>query len=211
MIGALSLLQHKPEHSVEQFRHHWLNVHGPLAAVLHGVRRYAQSHFVPGDPLTNAFARSLDIDGLAAISFDNEADREICYASHQEEVCDVDSLLFIGASARYVTEVTTHAPAPASSGGHKAVLLVTSGAADIPSAIGEVLGTPGISELILHRVTAPGAVPTQARRQIVLPLEAIVEIEAGDRPSLEAGVAALVAGLGENDVAVFAATPHRIV
>lgn len=211
MIGALSLLQHKPEHSVAQFRHHWLNVHGPLAAVLHGVRRYVQSHFVAEDDLTNAFARSLGIDGLAAISFDNEEDREICYASHQEEVCDVDSLLFIGASARYVTDVATHAPALAPFGRQKAVLLVTPAAPDITAAIGEVLGISGITELVLHRVTAPGAMPTQTRRQIVLPLQAIIEITAGDRPSIEAGVAALGAGLADDDVAVFAATPHRIV
>jgi uncharacterized protein (TIGR02118 family) len=205
------LLQHKPEHSVEQFRHHWRNVHGPLAAVLHGVRRYVQSHFSPDDALTNGFARGLGIDGLAAISFDNEEDRSICYASHQEEICDVDSLLFIGATARYVTEVETRSSASGASTGHKAVLLMTPSAPEMAARIDEAVSTAGVSELIRHRITAPGAVPTQARRQIVLPLQTILELTASDRASLEAGIAALAEGLAEGDVAVFAATAHRIV
>ena len=210
MIGALSLLQHKPEHTVEQFRHHWLNVHGPLAAELHGVRRYVQSHFAPDDPLTNDAARSLTVDGLAAISFDTEEDREICYASHQEEVCDIDSLLFIGATARYVTDVHVPVPPPATPGAARAVLLVPAAAGLSPAHLA-ALGRPeGLNELIVHAVTAPGATPTQSRRQILLPLQAIVEVSATSRPALEA----IVARLAPSDaagVAVFAAVEHRIV
>lgn len=210
MIGALSLLQHKPKDSVEKFRHHWRHVHGPLAAELHGVRRYVQSHFLSEDALTNSMARGLGIDGLAAISFDTEEDRSICYASHQEEVCDVDSLLFIGASARYVTDVDKRISALGTQGGYKAVLLVTPDAPDAGSALGSVEQSGGISELIVHRITAPGAAPTQTREQIVLPLRAIIEISALDRSSLADCVAALADEAGDK-VAVFAATPHRIV
>lgn len=211
MIGALSLLKHKPEHTVEQFKHHWRHVHGPLAADLHGVRRYVQSHFIPGDALTNAFARSLHVDGLAAISFDSEEDRSICYASRQEEVCDVDSLLFIGASARYVTAVEERLTQKKAPGTHKAVLLLTSLMPDLAERLHESRKMPGLTELLAHRVTAPGAAPTQARRQIDLPLEAILEVAAADRPSLVASVAVLVDGLSEGDAAVFAATAHSII
>ena len=211
MIGALSLLRHKPEHTVEQFRHHWRHVHGPLAAELHGVRRYVQSHFDPDDVLTNAFAYTLPVDGLAAISFDNEEDRSICYASRQEEICDVDSLLFIGASARYVTEVSSRVPGIDRACACKAVLLVTPAAPDLTRWIGDIALRAGVAELIAHQVTAPGATPTQARRQIDLPLRAIIEVSAVDHSALAGCIETLPAGHGDMSIAVFGATAHRIV
>ena len=211
MIGALSLLRHKPEHMVEQFRHHWRHVHGPLAAELHGVRRYVQSHFDPDDALTNAFARTLPVDGLAAISFDNEEDRSICYASRQEEICDVDSLLFIGASARYVTDVSILVPGIQTSDACKAVLLITPAAPDLTRWIGDIALRAGVAELIAHQVTAPGATPTQARRQIDLPLRAIIEVSAVDHSALAGCIETLPAGHGDMSIAVFRAKAHRIV
>ena len=211
MIGALSLLRHKPEHTIEQFRHHWRHVHGPLAAELHGVRRYVQSHFLHDDPLTNTFGRSLATDGLAVISFDTEEDREICYASHQEEVCDVDSLLFIGASARYVSDVRSVIPAPAQPTKSRAIMLFTTVPPGLDALFHDIAGSSAVTELAVHAVTSPGATPTQARRQIILPLHMIVEIAADNRLELETAVARLVKAVATGDVATFAAVEHRIV
>lgn len=46
MIKMLGLLTRKPHLTHEQFVDHWLNVHGPLALAVPGVRRYVQSHIV---------------------------------------------------------------------------------------------------------------------------------------------------------------------
>jgi uncharacterized protein (TIGR02118 family) len=46
MIKMVGLLTRKPHLTHEQFVDHWLNVHGPLALAVPGVRRYVQSHIV---------------------------------------------------------------------------------------------------------------------------------------------------------------------
>jgi uncharacterized protein (TIGR02118 family) len=46
MIKMLGLLTRKPHLTHEQFVDHWLNIHGPLALAVPGVRRYVQSHIV---------------------------------------------------------------------------------------------------------------------------------------------------------------------
>jgi uncharacterized protein (TIGR02118 family) len=210
LIGALSLLQHRPQDSLDAFRHHWRNVHGPLAAELHGVKRYAQSHFLRDDLLTNALARRLDVDGLAAISFDNEEDREICYASHQEEICDVDSLLFIGATARYVTDVHTQIAAKTLPAPFKAVLLVLQDTSSVSTALDNISAVNGLTGLIVHKVTKSGAEPTQARKQIDLPLHSIIEVSTVTRTACEQ-MSRLFGPEDNEDVAIFAAQEHCIV
>lgn len=211
MIGSLSLLRHQDQHDVATFRNHWLNVHGPAAAILPGVRRYAQSHFLPDHPLTTELARTFNVDGLAAMSFNDEDDRELCYSSHQEEVCDVDSLLFIGATARYVSDVDNiivakSLPAPA-----KAVFLFLSDSADPSHAVKRVAEIKGITGLIAHVITKPGAIPFQPRAQIELPLRAMIEVSADTFGPIELARDILVAvGMGKG-VAVFAAKEHSII
>ena len=46
MIKMLGLLTRKPHLTHEQFVDHWLNIHGPLALAVPGIRRYVQSHIV---------------------------------------------------------------------------------------------------------------------------------------------------------------------
>ena len=46
MIKVVGLLTRKPEITHEQFVKHWLEIHGPLAHAVPGVRRYVQSHIV---------------------------------------------------------------------------------------------------------------------------------------------------------------------
>jgi uncharacterized protein (TIGR02118 family) len=46
MIKVIGLLTRRPELTHEQFVKHWLEVHGPLAHAVPGVRRYVQSHII---------------------------------------------------------------------------------------------------------------------------------------------------------------------
>jgi uncharacterized protein (TIGR02118 family) len=43
-VKSVAFLTRKPGLPVEAFQRHWLEVHGPIAAVLPGLRRYVQSH-----------------------------------------------------------------------------------------------------------------------------------------------------------------------
>ena len=43
-VKSVAFLTRKPGLSVEAFQRHWLEVHGPIAAALPGLRRYVQSH-----------------------------------------------------------------------------------------------------------------------------------------------------------------------
>jgi len=42
-VKSVTFLNRKPGLSVEEFQHHWREVHGPIAAALPGLRRYVQS------------------------------------------------------------------------------------------------------------------------------------------------------------------------
>ena len=46
MIVRMGLLQKRPQLSTRDFRRHWREVHGTLAAQLPGLRRYHQNHVV---------------------------------------------------------------------------------------------------------------------------------------------------------------------
>ena len=64
MIKTLTFLKRKPGITQEEFRRHWKEIHGPLAArVVPGLRRYVQSHPVPGF--------DSDIDGIVELWWDN--------------------------------------------------------------------------------------------------------------------------------------------
>jgi uncharacterized protein (TIGR02118 family) len=42
-VKSVAFLHRKPGLSLEEFQHHWREVHGPIAALLPGLRRYVQS------------------------------------------------------------------------------------------------------------------------------------------------------------------------
>ena len=42
-VKSVAFLNRKPGLSVEEFQHHWREVHGPIAVLLPGLRRYVQS------------------------------------------------------------------------------------------------------------------------------------------------------------------------
>jgi uncharacterized protein (TIGR02118 family) len=64
MIKTLTFLRRKPGISKEEFLRHWLEIHGPLAArVVPGLRKYVQSHPVPGF--------EADIDGIVELWWDD--------------------------------------------------------------------------------------------------------------------------------------------
>jgi uncharacterized protein (TIGR02118 family) len=72
MIVRFVFIQRKNNLSIDEFRHHWREVHGPIAAGIGGLRGYAQ-HDVISAPAGAAYfpGTSLAVDGIASLSFDD--------------------------------------------------------------------------------------------------------------------------------------------
>jgi uncharacterized protein (TIGR02118 family) len=68
MVKGFALIVKKPGISEEQFHSHWRGIHAQLALRITSLRRYVQSHRLPG--LTASFP-SPRFDGAAEIWFDN--------------------------------------------------------------------------------------------------------------------------------------------
>lgn len=68
MIKRFVILRKKPSMSVEDFRHYWENVHGPLIGKIPGVTKYIQYH-VRSD---NVDHTEPSIDGIAELWFESE-------------------------------------------------------------------------------------------------------------------------------------------
>ena len=214
MIAAISFIRRKPDADIESYRKHWLNVHGPLAAALPGVRSYVQSHVQHDAPGTNDLARSLRIDGLAEIWFDDEEARQACYDSEQEVVCDRDSLLWIGASARVVTEFRTLVPLARKPSGVKQIVLFLKSpdsAVRMKQALAELQelrGANGVEGVMEHNVIKQGATPNFKRDRVDVDVEAIYEISYDSAETLKRNHPPFAGGSG---IALFEVRDHRIV
>lgn len=67
MIKLAYCITRKKGMSVDEFRHYWKNVHGPIGASIPGLRKMVQSHTIdiPGDK------RAGDFDGMVELWFDS--------------------------------------------------------------------------------------------------------------------------------------------
>jgi uncharacterized protein (TIGR02118 family) len=72
MIVRMGLLKKKPEWRGEDFRHHWRERHGALAAKLPGLRRYEQNHVIDSEQRGFAYPRGPEqLDGFSMLWFDD--------------------------------------------------------------------------------------------------------------------------------------------
>ena len=79
MVKRFVILRKKPSISVEEFRHHWKTVHGPLIASIPGVKRYIQYH-IHSDTLDS---NESPLDGLAELWFDSEEAQKKAWESEE--------------------------------------------------------------------------------------------------------------------------------
>lgn len=91
MIKVIEVVKRRPGMSVEDFRHHWRNVHGPVVARVPGLRRYVQSPtrlggYRHGEP---AF------DGIAEVSFDDKSALAAMMSSPELAAAKADEPNFI--------------------------------------------------------------------------------------------------------------------
>lgn len=103
MIKRFVILRRKPTMSVEEFRHYWEKIHGPMIAKIPGVRKYVQYH-VRSERLDDNDA---PIEGIAELWFDSEDAQKSAYASpeYAEVVADEPNLFQM--DSRFIHPVMT--------------------------------------------------------------------------------------------------------
>ena len=81
MIVRMGLLTRKPGIATEQFRRHWREVHGPLAARMPSLRRYHQNHVVASPLGGGCSPESCRLDGISELWFEDLASMRAAVAS----------------------------------------------------------------------------------------------------------------------------------
>lgn len=100
MIKRLTLVYRKDGMTVEQFRTHWRDEHGPLAARTPGLRRYVQHHVVD----TRSPSNVLRPDGIAELWFNSVEDETAFFASELGRLQREDGRNFVGFSTTFIVE-----------------------------------------------------------------------------------------------------------
>jgi uncharacterized protein (TIGR02118 family) len=105
MIVRMGLLQKRAEISSQDFRSHWRDRHGSIAAKLPGLRRYHQNHVVDRQQRGITYARDgLDFDGFSELWFDDLPSMQAALASEQVEKLAEDEKSFIG-EIKFITAI----------------------------------------------------------------------------------------------------------
>ncbi|MDP6688137.1 MAG: EthD family reductase [Alphaproteobacteria bacterium] len=104
MIKRISLLTRKPDLSHEEFVRHWLEVHGPLARAVPGIRRYVQSHIQSETVRADIPATDIEVDGIAELWYDSVAAMEQSSATPEAQALFADGALIIGQIKSFVVE-----------------------------------------------------------------------------------------------------------
>jgi uncharacterized protein (TIGR02118 family) len=112
MIKVVGLLTRKPGLTHEQFVKHWLEIHGPLAYAVPGVRRYVQSHIIGTRTRPDIPETDVEIDGIAELWYDDETALARAAATPEMRRLTDDGALFIGRIKSYVIEEKQIIPAP---------------------------------------------------------------------------------------------------
>ena len=112
MIKVVGLLTRKADLSHEQFVRHWLEVHGPLAHAVPGVRRYVQSHIIGARTRPDIPETEVEIDGIAELWYDDQDALARAAASPEMKRLTDDGALFIGSIKSYIVEEKQIIPQP---------------------------------------------------------------------------------------------------
>jgi len=104
MIKVLGLLTRKPSLTHEAFVDHWLNVHGPLALAVPGIRRYVQSHIAGTRTRPDIPETAVEVDGIAEIWYDDEEAMQRAAASPEMKRLTDDGALIISQIKSYIID-----------------------------------------------------------------------------------------------------------
>ena len=206
MIVSTSLIRRRDDVSLAAFQKHWLDPHGPLTAKLPGARRYDQNHVLADAPGTNTLARQMRIDGFPILAFDNAESRRTAHGSAEMAACNKDSLFFIGAVARVISDDGNVQQPAGAEAAIKQLFLAPKNAesVDLPSVVARLDGVLGS---ISHRILEQGAAPNSAVPFIGVEVGALAELWIRDARAVIANATRLEREAPE--VATFAVQVHR--
>ena len=103
MIKSLSLLVRKDGMTHEQFMKHWVQIHGPLALKVPGLRRYVQSHIRDERRRADIPAIGVAVDGIAETWYDDAEAMARAVATPEMKALQADGALFIGRIQSFLT------------------------------------------------------------------------------------------------------------
>ena len=103
MIKSLSLLVRKDGMTHEQFMKHWVEVHGPLALKVPGLRRYVQSHIRDERRRPDIPPIGVEVDGIAETWYDDADAMASAAATPEMKALHADGALFIGRIQSFIT------------------------------------------------------------------------------------------------------------
>jgi len=209
-VSNVSLERRRADISLDEFRHHWLDPHGPMTSKLPGTRFYVQNHvlFTQG---TNSLARKLGIDGFAQLAYDNYESRKLAYDSPELKACNLDSPLFLGGVSRVVTESEGLQPTKEE---HltKAIVVVprlASSTGTLPSTADVLKHFPGAQRYTEHKILEQSGPPQSKVPFIGLEIDMFLELWFKSEADLVA--CAEKKELAEANIAVFHIKPYQLV
>ncbi len=104
MIKVCELVRCRSGLDIEAFQRHWRDVHGPIVAAIPGIRRYVQSHPLPGGYRKGP----LVFDGVAEIWVDDKDALRAMAATAQFAAAKADEPNFIDTDALIELVVDEH-------------------------------------------------------------------------------------------------------
>jgi uncharacterized protein (TIGR02118 family) len=104
VIKSISLLTRKAGLTHEQFMHHWVDIHAPLAHAVPGLRRYVQCHIREEPRRPDIPTTEVEVDGIAELWYDDRAAMARAHASREAQALLADGALFIGRIKAFVVE-----------------------------------------------------------------------------------------------------------
>ena len=104
MIKVVGLLTRKDGITHEQFVKHWLEIHGPLAHAVPGIRRYVQSHILDTRTRPDIPETAVQVDGIAELWYDDLESLQRAAATPEMKRLTDDGALFIGRIKTYIIE-----------------------------------------------------------------------------------------------------------
>jgi len=107
MIKTIGLLARKEGWSHAQFMTHWIEIHGPLARAIPGLRRYVQNHITGERTRPDIPTLEAEIDGIAELWFDDQAALEAAARTAEMQALHADGAKFIGRIKSYMVEEKT--------------------------------------------------------------------------------------------------------
>lgn len=208
MIAAISLMRRRDDVPLNDFRRHWLDVHGPLVCMFPALADYVQCH-VLASPATNDVGRSMRIDGFPVLTFANDADRARAHACAAMAACNEDSKLFIGAVARIMAEPDDIVTANEHAGRARLIVLYPEGfaAASIARHADQLRTMPRLRGLRRYSVQKQGRAPNSAIPHLEVSAAAMAQAWFDSLVDLECAAAAIAFP----GIASFACEEHRLV